>query len=120
MNTYLNANVDVLQSGLFSAVVSAFLIDGYHNLSQDSGDATVALLAHISLQLASTNNSQVGPMSPPNDFRPTNSAISVNILWFISLVLALGCALAATLVQQWARDYQQAIERRPAPHVKGL
>ena len=59
-------------------------------------------------------------MSPPNNFRPTNSTISVNILWFISLVLALTCALAATLAQQWARDYQQAIERRPAPHTKGL
>ena len=77
----------------------------------------VALLTHISLQL---NNSQVGPMLPPNNFRPTNSTISINILWFISLILALICALIATLVQQWARHYQQAIDHRPAPHTKGL
>ena len=99
--------------------MSAFLIDGYHNLSPDSGDAMVALLTHISLQLASPNNSQIGAMAPPNNFQPTNSTISVNILWFISLILSLVCALAATLVQQWARDYEQAVEHRPAPHTKG-
>jgi hypothetical protein len=29
----------------------------------------------------------------------------VNILWFLSLTLSVACALAATLVQQWARKY---------------
>lgn len=31
--------------------------------------------------------------------------LQVNIFWFLSLVLSVSCALAATLVQQWARNY---------------
>ena len=31
--------------------------------------------------------------------------LRVNILWFLSLSLSVTCALAATLVQQWARKY---------------
>jgi Family of unknown function (DUF6535) len=31
--------------------------------------------------------------------------LRVNILWFLSLTLSVSCALAATLVQQWARKY---------------
>ena len=42
----------------------------------------------------------------------------MNILWFLSLCISLSCALAATLVQQWARRYlrlsqgQKAAQRR--------
>src|SRR5882672_1909428 len=35
------------KSGLFSAVITAFIIDGYKNLSQDSESITIALLAQI-------------------------------------------------------------------------
>lgn len=109
-----------MQSGLFSAVVSAFLVDSYKNLTPDSGDLTAALLIQISLQLsAASNGSHIGPLGPPSNFQPANSTISVNVLWFLSLILALICALSAALVQQWARKYQQDIERRPAPHKKG-
>ena len=31
--------------------------------------------------------------------------LHVNILWFLSLSLSVACALGATLVQQWARNY---------------
>lgn len=104
------------QSGLFSTVVSAFLVDSYKKLSPDTGETTIALLAQISLQL---NDSQVGPWMPPAAFKPSPYSVIVNILWFLSLVLALVCALAATLMQQWARSYHQAIEHRPSPHKKG-
>ena len=109
------------QSGLFSGVITAFIIDSYKNLSPDSGTTTVALLARISEQLAAASNgSHAAALVPTNSFQPTWAAIRVNILWFFSLALALTCALAATLVQQWARNYLQAINRRPAPHKKGV
>ncbi|TDL22527.1 hypothetical protein BD410DRAFT_206686 [Rickenella mellea] len=44
--------------------------------------------------------------------------VSVNILWFLSLALGLLCALSATMVQQWARNYLQLVERRPAPNKR--
>lgn len=58
-------------------------------------------------------------MVPPESFQPNGAAVRINTFWFLSLAFALTCALAATLVQQWARDYLQVIDRRPAPHKKG-
>jgi hypothetical protein len=39
------------------------------------------------------------------NFVPSRSALACNILWFISLSLALLCAFLATFVQQWARKH---------------
>ncbi len=36
-------------------------------------------------------------------FKPTASAMRVNMLWFLSLVLSLNCVLSTTLMQQWAQ-----------------
>lgn len=36
---------------------------------------------------------------------PSSSAIWVNTLWSLSLVISLSCALLATLLQQWTRRY---------------
>ena len=44
------------QTGLFSATVAAFVIEGYKNLKPDSGNTTVFVLAQISQQLASISN----------------------------------------------------------------
>ena len=41
--------------------------------------------------------------------------LKVNILWFISLCLSISCALAATLVQQWARKYLLTTQLQPSP-----
>lgn len=80
---------------------------------------TVLLLNQISQQLADlSNGSQTVILTPYRPFTPTNSALRVNAMWFLSLCFSLLCALAATLVQQWARHYLQAIDRRPAPHKK--
>ncbi len=38
------------------------------------------------------------------------------MLWFLSLVLSLNCVLSATLMQQWARRYQELAQRRGATH----
>jgi hypothetical protein len=109
------------KTGLFSATVAAFIIESYKKLSPDSGDTTVALLAQISQQLAGVSFET----SPQNltslnisSFKPTTTAVRVNILWFLILVLSLTFALSATLVQQWARRYQEFVQRRGAPHKR--
>ncbi|EKM54919.1 uncharacterized protein PHACADRAFT_60661, partial [Phanerochaete carnosa HHB-10118-sp] len=40
-------------AGLFSAVLTAFVIESYHNLQPDTSTETVTLLRQISLQLTS-------------------------------------------------------------------
>jgi hypothetical protein len=108
----LGPNFCRCKTGLFAATVAAFIIESYKQLSPDSGTATVFLLNQISQQLSSPNSAGVPSSSPPppysnSSFRSTSSAIRVNILWFLSLTLSLTCALAATLMQQWARRYLQ-------------
>jgi hypothetical protein len=115
-----------VQAGLFSGVVTAFLIESYKALSEDTNGATVALLTQISAQLADmTNSSQLSngqPVAPPRSaFSPSTSSLVINAMWFLSLSLSLACALAATLVQHWARNYARSVERfQQSPHKQGL
>ncbi|KAI0245968.1 hypothetical protein BJV78DRAFT_1136304, partial [Lactifluus subvellereus] len=108
-------------TGLFSATVAGFIIESYKQLQPNSSDTTVLLLAQISQQLAalSSGNSISVPSGLPSQaFRPSASAVRVNTLWFLSLVLSLTCALLATLMQQWVRRYLQVSQRWYAPYKR--
>ena len=109
------------KTGLFAATVAAFIVESYKRLSADTGSATVLLLNQISQQLSAlSGGAQIPP--PPlysdSSFRPTSSSIRVNILWFLSLTLSLICALAATLMQQWARRYLQLAQSQTTLHKR--
>ncbi|KAI0269536.1 hypothetical protein BGY98DRAFT_301173 [Russula aff. rugulosa BPL654] len=69
-------------TGLFSAIVAAFIIEFYKKLDPGSNSNTAAQLS-----------------------LPSASIIWVNAMWLVSLVLSLASALVATLLQQWARRY---------------
>ncbi|KAG6918824.1 hypothetical protein DXG01_011227 [Tephrocybe rancida] len=109
------------QAGLFSATLTAFIIESYKLLKVDSGDATNALLTQmLAIQIvgASLNTSAIPlPTAIPiaTTFKPSASAIAVNILWFLSLTCSLAAALCITLVQQWIRRYLQRIQRTNQP-----
>ncbi|KAF8495905.1 hypothetical protein F5888DRAFT_507825 [Russula emetica] len=101
-----DANSIVTFTGLFSAIVGAFIIEFYKTLSPDSSNQTVALLQQISHQLPNSPNSAYS--NTANQPSPPGTAmVWVNALWLISLVLSLTCALIATLLQQWARRYTE-------------
>ncbi|KAJ7642348.1 hypothetical protein DFH06DRAFT_607904 [Mycena polygramma] len=105
-------------AGLFSASLTAFLIESYKTLNNDSGDTTVRILTQISHQLAASQNGSVFSVPPPPDFTPSPAALACNALWFISLGLSLSCALIATLLEQWARDFIHRSEIQSAPRVR--
>jgi hypothetical protein len=109
-----------MQAGLFSACVTAFIIEGYQSLQQDQRNTSNVLLSQISSQLAAmANGSSINTseyLLKQTAFHPTPSALRCNAFWFLSLAFSLACALSATLVQQWSRYYLQAIDRRAAPH----
>ena len=101
--------------------MATFIIESYQQLSSDPSAATVLLLNQISQQISALSNGTQIPAPPPfsdASFRPTSSAIRVNILWFLSLTLSLMCALAATLMQQWARRYLQLAQSQTALHKR--
>ncbi|KAF5329430.1 hypothetical protein D9619_009188 [Psilocybe cf. subviscida] len=97
-------------AGLFSAVVTAFIIESYKGLQTDSNDTVVSLLSRIADRLDAPLNASSFTSSPQDfitSFQPTPSSIRVNILWFISLVLSLTTALVGIISLQWLREHQQ-------------
>ncbi|CAA7263117.1 unnamed protein product [Cyclocybe aegerita] len=98
-------------AGLFSAVVTAFLVETYKNLQPDPNETAVLLLARIVAHLENQSNA---PASPPDSvigpseapFTPSNSAIRVNAFWFLSLVLSLTTVLIGITSLQWIREHQ--------------
>ncbi|KAJ7907408.1 hypothetical protein B0H13DRAFT_1477356, partial [Mycena leptocephala] len=107
-------------AGLFSASLTAFLIESYKTLTPDSGNSTIQLLAQISQQLAAAANGShfLIPEPRPTHFTPPTSALACNALWFISLGLSLTCALIATLLEQWTRDFFYRTDMRSAPVIR--
>ncbi|KAH9972272.1 hypothetical protein BGW80DRAFT_1227651 [Lactifluus volemus] len=109
-------------TGLFSAALSALLTVSIQDLKPNSQDTSAFYLANIYQLLADPNVSRASilasPVQPP-PFSPSKSAIWVNSLWFLSLVIALTCALLATLLQQWARRYVTITQPpRYSPHKR--
>ncbi|KAK7043309.1 hypothetical protein R3P38DRAFT_3439864 [Favolaschia claudopus] len=105
-------------AGLFSAILTAFLIESYQALTPNSGDEMKAVLIQISAQLSGIANQSSVDLPMPESFVTPTSSLVCNLLWFISLGLSLSSALIATLVEQWARDFKYKTERRSAPVVR--
>ena len=101
--------------------MAGFIIESYTQLQPAPSDTTVLLLAQISQQLAALsrgNTISIPSGLPSSTFSPSASAVRVNTLWFLSLVLSLTCALLATLMQQWVRRYLQVTQRWYAPYKR--
>ncbi|KAG6818748.1 hypothetical protein H0H93_002156 [Arthromyces matolae] len=120
-------------AGLFSAVVTGFLIDSYKLLKADPNDKVMDLLSQtlaVQIYSASLNTSAIplpttvtaNPSESP--FNPPASAVALNILWFLSLSCSLAASLCVILVQKWIRDYLHRVEEPKQPQqrarVRGL
>jgi hypothetical protein len=108
---YVPCLTNTLKNGLLSAIVATFLTLSVPQLMPDSGSQTVALLTQL------VNVSSGSPIivqdTPP--FQPPASIVRANVLWFLSLILSLGCALLTTSMQQSARVYLDYAQHRSAP-----
>ena len=109
--TVVRANWKDTQTGLFSAVVATMISVSIQDLKPDPQDISAFYLKQIYLIQVNPNASH--PSNPtavakPPVFSPPSYAVSVNTLWFLSLIISLSCAMVATLVQQWARRYIKA------------
>ncbi|KAI0297332.1 hypothetical protein BC826DRAFT_907618, partial [Russula brevipes] len=110
-------------TGLFSGVVSTFIIETYKMLLPDNGGTTVALLTQLVTQSQPNGSTSSIPSTVPpagtQAFKPSGIAIRINILMFLSLFLSLTCALMSTLIQQWAREYLQYSQIHAPPRRRG-
>lgn len=113
------------QAGLFSAVLTAFLIESYQRLLPDTAAQTssqmLSVLQQISLQIA---NSTYPPFVLPSPdatsqaFQPSATDIRVNVLWFASLIFSLITASLGILVKQWLREYLAIDNRSPVARLR--
>ena len=111
------------QAGLFSAALTAFIIDRYQNIQRTPSQQaayfqqqSAVLLNQISHQLSSLGAQYPSDLSLPGPpLSPSGSDVRVNIYWFSSLVFSLSAALLATLVQRWARNHMHIFQRYSHP-----
>ncbi|KAH9956665.1 hypothetical protein BGW80DRAFT_1213324, partial [Lactifluus volemus] len=112
----------IIFTGLFSAALAALLTVSVQDLKSNPQDTTVFYLANIYQLLADPNISRASILATqvqPPDFSPPTSAVLVNSLWFLSLVISLTSALLATMLQQWARRYLKITQpSRSMPHKR--
>ncbi|ESK91719.1 hypothetical protein Moror_10639 [Moniliophthora roreri MCA 2997] len=91
-------------AGLFSAVVTTFAVDSVNSLQQDPQEESVRLLAILA---AGQTNAE-----PQEEFTPSTAAVTINVMYYLSLTLSLTSALVGILCKQWVREYQ-----RDYPHL---
>ncbi|SJL12498.1 uncharacterized protein ARMOST_15925 [Armillaria ostoyae] len=99
--------IDVLLvfAGLFSAVLTTFVVQTSQNMQPDYNQTSAFLLFEI-LKATTSNSTQSSlPSSPTAPFSPSPSDEWINSLWFMSLTLSLITALVAVLVKQWLHQY---------------
>ncbi|KAG8938081.1 hypothetical protein FRC00_005342 [Tulasnella sp. 408] len=103
----LKAQLDgiLIFAGLFAGVNSAFLALTLPQMSADLAEDTNALL----LQIALGGNSSITSTAdlPSASFTPSASIYSINVLFSVSLALALFSSFLAVLGQQWIVFYRK-------------
>lgn len=120
------SHYSVYQAGLFSAVLTAFVVETYTLLQPDNMAGTNQLLAHgFSSQLSPsaispTFNATLSSVLTPLPFTPSLSARWINSLFFVSLVLSLAAAFFGILAKQWLREYMQWNSPLAAPRQNVL
>ncbi|THG94510.1 hypothetical protein EW026_g6977 [Hermanssonia centrifuga] len=102
-------------AGLFSAVITPFVIESYKTLREDIPSSSLQVLRQLAANTESytititsgspsfVNSTQ--PASSSTPFTPNPNDVRVNVLWFASLILSLVTASLGMLVKQWLRAW---------------
>jgi hypothetical protein len=91
-----------LQSSLFSAVVTAFLVRTYDDLQPNYQQQT-ALLLH---QLLNGRDPDLAIASDPTiPYKPTGPALAVHCIWSISLAISLSACIYIMSLKWWFAQY---------------
>ncbi|KAI0359325.1 hypothetical protein OH77DRAFT_1018655 [Trametes cingulata] len=129
-----NTEIDtyLVYAGLFSAIVTAFNVQSYLVLQQQP-DPMLAAMQQISLQLSSltiqppfvnsthpaflsSDAARAGPAPGPP---PDAATVTVNTLWFSSLVLSLSSASVGIMVKQWLNEFKSGLPSDKTASEKG-
>lgn len=116
------------EAGLFSAILTAFVVQTYPMLQVDNTDTTNQLLAlGVSTQLGAAGvmapqavNATLRALVNTPPFYPSTSIRSVNSLFFLSLVLSIAAAFIGIRAKQWIREYLNWNAPLPSPRENVL
>ena len=97
------ANDNIWKAGLFSAVVTSFVVDSSKDLQPDPN---TLLLSHIATLIGNTTNGIVANI-PQLQLSPSPLSYRINTLLFASLVLSLATVLVGIVSLQWIREHQR-------------
>ncbi|KAK0226829.1 hypothetical protein EDD85DRAFT_891036, partial [Armillaria nabsnona] len=112
-------NILLVFAGLFSAVVSTFIIQSSSNLQQDYQKLSAVLLFdQINIQRALANGTSLDRITtsgadPAAPFTPKYVDSVINGLWIVSLTLSLATAFFAILADEWYCYYLSPIPGDP-------
>ncbi|KAJ7611077.1 hypothetical protein DFH06DRAFT_1016365, partial [Mycena polygramma] len=106
--TTFNNDLDPLLifAGLFSAILSAFLIEIRKGLQEDLQTITNTLLT-VLIENQRNVTASLAPMAP--SFTQSSSSRWVNGLWFSSLMFSLMSALGASLAKGWITQFSSSV-----------
>lgn len=95
---------------MFSIVITVFAVKAQELLQADPDETSVILLSQIASQLSIFTTGNLSAFAPPSQvpitsipFSPSQIAVTVNILWVISLALSVLVAFFSITIQQWLR-----------------
>ncbi|KAG8786979.1 hypothetical protein FRC15_010300 [Serendipita sp. 397] len=104
-------------AALFSAILTAFVIESVSFLSQDESEIIRGVLVTISQQLS---NSSVPPFPLIDTFEVPRWAIAVNSVFFASLGLSLLSSFIAVLALQWIREFDRGLANITSPRDRAV
>jgi hypothetical protein len=78
----------------------------FQNLTANPQDTSAFYLKNIYLVFTESNTSSIpSTVAQPPAFSPSWRSVWVNLLWLLSVGINVTCAVMATILQQWARQY---------------
>ncbi|CCA71747.1 hypothetical protein PIIN_05682 [Serendipita indica DSM 11827] len=101
---------DNTQGALYTAVLTAFIIESMKLLQEDTGETTRDILLVVSRQLANAST----PAFEHEEFTPEAWAVRVNYCFLTSISCSLVAALGAVLALQWVGSYDFGLIRSSA------
>ncbi|KIK61093.1 hypothetical protein GYMLUDRAFT_199843 [Collybiopsis luxurians FD-317 M1] len=89
-------------AGLFSAAVTAFVIESYKWLNPSFNNVNNDLLRQIAMKQL-----DIVVSSSQTNFVPQAASVRINAVWFLSLIFSLSTVLLGILCKQWLREHRR-------------
>ena len=114
-------DADLLQGGLFSAILTAFNVQSYQLLQAPPIDQSTTAMLQVSAALSSlaATGSPVdasaislalnAAQSSTIPFTASTEAVWLNICWFTGLVFSLASATLGIIVKQWLKEFSMGL-----------